>query len=184
MFQRGGGVGVRRCLTRSLHLKFYISCSTWPDILWLFRPDIMCSCQYCLVRYRPICIVCFDYPTIVVSYNSENIWSMLILCWASAVDGWNTSIQHCQSYTINTIGLHQLNVFLMLDLHRKQWPTLNQYWVSVSCWLRHQQERWPSAGFTHNLRYSPNIKHRVVATITVHILLVYLSYTNYLDSRL
>ena len=52
MFSRGWG-GPERGSTTSLHLKSYISCPTWPDILWIFNPDIMCSYQYCLVRYRP-----------------------------------------------------------------------------------------------------------------------------------
>ena len=60
-----------------------------------------------------------------------NTWSMFILCWASVVDGWHTSIQQCQSYSVHTIGLHLSNVFLMLGLHRKQWPAITQYWVWV-----------------------------------------------------
>ena len=49
MFKRGWG-GSGRALTTSLHLKCYILCPTWPDILWIFEPDIMCSYQYRLVR--------------------------------------------------------------------------------------------------------------------------------------
>ena len=40
-------------MTTYLHIKCYIYCPTWPDIQWIFEPDIMCSYQYCLVRYRP-----------------------------------------------------------------------------------------------------------------------------------
>ena len=73
MFKKGWG-GPGRGLTTSLQLKCYISWPTWPDILWIFRPDIMCSCQYCLARYRPtsVHIMCIDYPSIVVLYKSED----------------------------------------------------------------------------------------------------------------
>ena len=53
MFKRGWG-GPGRGLTTLLHLKSYIFCPFWPDILWLFKPYIMSYCQYCLMRYRPI----------------------------------------------------------------------------------------------------------------------------------
>ena len=80
MFKRGWG-GPGRGLTTSLHLKCYISCPTWPDILWILKPDIMCSCQYCLVRCRAYayictCIMCIDYPNIVVLYKSEDTFCM------------------------------------------------------------------------------------------------------------
>ena len=52
MFEREwGGPGMG--LDTSLHLKCHSSCPTWPDILWIFKPDIMCSWQYWLVKYRP-----------------------------------------------------------------------------------------------------------------------------------
>ena len=43
MLRKGWG-GPGRGLTTSLRLKCYFSCLTWPDILWIFKPDIMCSC--------------------------------------------------------------------------------------------------------------------------------------------
>ena len=52
LINRGRG-GPGWCLTTSLHLKCYIWCSTWSDIWWIFRPEIICSCQYCLMRYKP-----------------------------------------------------------------------------------------------------------------------------------
>ena len=67
--------GPGRGLITSLHLICYIWCPTWPDILCIFNPDIMCSCQYCLVRlyaYICTCIMFIDYSTIVVLYKSED----------------------------------------------------------------------------------------------------------------
>ena len=65
MFKRGWG-GPGRGLTTSLLLKSYVSCPTWPDILWIFKPDIMCSCQYCLVRYRPTSVYVLCVLTILI----------------------------------------------------------------------------------------------------------------------
>ena len=78
MFRKGWG-GPRRGLTTSLHLICYISCQTWPDILRIFKPDIMCSCQYCLVRYMLTSVHVSCVLTIVVLYKSEdtsiiNVW--------------------------------------------------------------------------------------------------------------
>ena len=101
---------------------------------------------------------------------------MLILCWASVLDNWHTSIQHFQSYSVNRIGLHRPNVFLMLGLCRKRWtnikPILGQCVVLTE--TAHQHTRWPSAGFMliHNLRCCPKIKRRVAVNITLDILLV------------
>ena len=79
MFERGWG-GPGRGLTTSLHLRCYILCPTWPDILLIFKPDIMCSCQYCLVRYRTTsvhvsCVLTILITTVfnmVVLYKSED----------------------------------------------------------------------------------------------------------------
>ena len=138
LFNRGWG-GPGRGLTTSLHLKCYIWCSTWPNILWIFMPDIICSCQYCPMRYRPTsvhvsCVLTNLHCTsIVLLYKAINTWSMLILCWASAVDNWHSSTQHCKSYSVNSIGLHRPNVFIMFGLCRKRWtivkPILGQCFV-------------------------------------------------------
>ena len=66
MFKTRGGQGTG--LTTSLHLKCHILCPTWPDILWIFKPDIMCSC----VSIICTCIMCIDDPNIGVLYKSED----------------------------------------------------------------------------------------------------------------
>ena len=138
----------REGLTSSIHLKCHISCPTWPDILWIFKLDIMWSCQYCLVRYRPTSVhvgpMFIDYPNIVVLYKSEipilNRWSMLIVCLVSVVDNWHTSLHHCQSHSINTIGLHRPKVFLMLGSCRKQWTNVKP--ILGQCIVLTMTQRW------------------------------------------
>ena len=76
MFKRGWGrPGGGGGLTTPLHLKCYISCPTWPDNLWIFKLDIMCSCPHCLVRYRPTSVhvscvtVVIDLYLLTCSYS-------------------------------------------------------------------------------------------------------------------
>ena len=48
----------------------------------------MCSCQYCLMRYRPTSVHVSCVLTILLVkfyYISIYTWSMLILCWASVM---------------------------------------------------------------------------------------------------
>ena len=74
--------GQGRGLITPLHLKCYISCPTWPDIrLWIFKPDIICSCQYCLVRYRPTSVHVLCVLTILMElyYKSQKVHSECIV---------------------------------------------------------------------------------------------------------
>ena len=112
---------------------------------------------------------------------------MLILCWASVVDNWHTSIQHCQSYSVNRKVLHQPNVFLMLALRRKQWTnvkpisgqcvvltetapvrTMTQRWVHVNPQSEMLSQHKTKSGSYHNFRHSAGIfvLHKSKSTTT------------------
>ena len=65
---------------------------------------------------------------------------MLIVCWASVIDDRHTSIHHCQSHSVNTIGLHQPDVFLMLGLCGKQWTNVEP--ILVQCIVLKMTPRW------------------------------------------
>ena len=76
MFKRGwvdqGGVWLHHYILNAIfHVQLGLTSCGYLS-LTLCAP----VCQYCLVRYRPtsvhVCIMCIDYPNIVVLYKSED----------------------------------------------------------------------------------------------------------------
>ena len=66
--------------------------------------------------------MCIDYPTsIVLLYKIIYNVDFMLGQRHRQLTHIN---QHCQSYSVNRIGLHRPSVFLMLGLRRKRWTNV------------------------------------------------------------